>query len=339
MKRTTYLVLIIGTIVCATALNGCIRHDGAPPRVSPPDGYTYLNSTNIDCDDCHAVQHCTIENGSGRHAHLNCTFCHIQHGYQPDCLTCHPDTHGTGIQGCEICHPDPHAPELRINDSRLNDSICQPCHLPQYDAIDKGTGRHSKLKCDLCHVQHGYLPTCADCHGLFHGSDVTDCDDCHDPHVPESIEFDYGNNSECARCHHSVIEETFAREHTKHAELSCYMCHPLHAETMMCIDCHPGHSSGMGMRDCRNCHRIGHVPTDIMYSPNAAETKSGVCVDCHAKSFNMMYESESEHRYIECVECHPAHGAIVACDACHIMEPPHGTECGACHGFAHDTVP
>jgi len=98
------------------------------------------------------------------------------------------------------------------------------------------------------------------------------------------------------------------------------MCHPLHAETLMCIDCHPGHSTGMSMRDCRNCHRIGHVPTDILYAPDAAKTKSGLCIDCHAKPFNTMYESKSEHRYIECVECHPVHGAIIACDV-----PYHGS--------------
>jgi len=104
MKRITYMVLIIGMIVCAIALNGCIHHDDAS-QASPPDGSTYLNSTNIECVDCHAVQYFAIEDGNGRHTPLNCTFCHIQHGYQPNCLTCHPDTHGTGIQGCEICHP------------------------------------------------------------------------------------------------------------------------------------------------------------------------------------------------------------------------------------------
>ncbi len=92
------------------------------------------------------------------------------------------------------------------------------------------------------------------------------------------------------------------------------------------------------MRDCNNCHRIGHVPTDIMYSP---DTLSVVCVDCHAEPFNTMFESDSEHRYIECVNCHPDHETILSCDegGCHTLKPPHGTDgtgCVDCHGSAHN---
>jgi len=337
-KHTKQTILLICVIISVLAVSGCTHPaEKGEPAPTPPDGRAYTESANIDCIDCHAVQYQPIENGSGGHARLNCTFCHIQHGYRPDCGTCHPDPHGEGISGCTICHPDPHAPETRIKSTR-NNSVCLPCHIPQYDDIEEGSGRHSILKCDLCHVQHGYLPICSDCHGMPHGPDVSGCEGCHNPHAPESIEFDTHNNSECARCHRSVVRRTFVAVPTRHADLACDMCHPRHAATMLCIDCHPGHSTEMNMRDCCNCHRTGHVPTSIQYSSNPATTKSGVCVDCHAKPFNTMLESESEHQYIECVRCHPEHGsaATLACASCHTMDPSHGTNCVACHGPAHD---
>lgn len=331
------MILIAGAIVCVLAASGCVSPvddtTPTPATPAPSDDRAYRSLINRDCVDCHAVQYFSIENGSGRHAHLNCTFCHIQHGYQPDCRSCHPEKHGRGIQGCMICHQNPHAPEERINDPRMNSSVCQPCHIPQYDAIEEGTGRHSTIRCGLCHIQHGYLPTCSDCHGLPHGHDVLDCASCHDPHIPEHIEFDYRNNTECERCHLSAIKQTFLTTYTRHADLSCDMCHPVHAATRLCIECHPGHSTEMSMRDCNNCHRIGHVPTEIRYSP---DTKSVVCVECHAKPFNTMIESGSEHIYIECVECHPGHGVTIACTDCHTPDSSHGTECDDCHGYAHD---
>jgi len=332
-------IIIIGILLCVLA-SGCTDRTQTLQEEGPPatQGRAYQQLQNAECVDCHAPQCDALANGRGMHAPLNCTFCHVQHGYLPDCRDCHPETHGTTVNSCTSCHPNPHAPMERINNSNLNSSRCRSCHVPQYEAIEESGGMHSALECDHCHIQHGYLPQCSDCHGLVHGADVLDCANCHDPHKPESIEFDSHDNSQCARCHSSVIEQTFARKHTRHADIACDMCHPEHAVTMLCIDCHAGHNTMMSMRDCNNCHRIGHVPTDIMYSP---DTLSVVCVDCHAEPFNTMFESDSEHRYLECVNCHPDHGTIPGCDegGCHTLEPSHGTSgtgCVDCHGSAHD---
>ena len=339
LRRGKGAIILIAVILSILAMSGCV-HDGENDKssVPPSDKRTSQDLGNVECVDCHAPQYHSLENGSGKHASLNCTFCHIQHGYLPDCQGCHPETHGATVRNCAICHTDPHAPVERINDPGLNSSRCRSCHVPQYEGIEESGGMHSAFECDHCHIQHGYLPQCSDCHGLPHGSDALDCTSCHDPHKPESIEFDEHDNSQCARCHGSVIKETFIRKHTRHADIACDMCHPVHAATRLCIECHPGHSTEMSMRDCTNCHRIGHVPIEIRYSP---ETKSGVCVDCHAEPFNTMLQSGSEHAYIECVLCHPNHGTTVACaDACcHVMDQSHGAggmQCKDCHDQAHD---
>lgn len=339
LRRGKDAIVLIVVIMSVLAVCGCTDGGGnsEPLSVPSPDDRTYPELRNAECVDCHAPQYNSLENGRGKHAPLNCTFCHIQHGYLPDCRDCHPETHGATVIACTSCHPDPHAPVERINNSNLNSSRCRSCHVPQYEGIEESGGLHSALECDHCHIQHGYLPPCSDCHGLPHGSDALDCTNCHDPHKPESIEFDEHDDSQCARCHGSFIKETFMRKHTRHADIACDMCHPEHAVTMLCIDCHAGHNTGMGMRDCTNCHRIGHVPLEIKYS---ADTTSGMCVDCHAEPFNTMLQSGSEHAYIECVQCHPDHGTTVTCtsDGCHTMDQSHGSggKCTDCHDQAHN---
>jgi len=300
LRRGKDAIVLIVVIMSVLAVCGCTDGVGnsEPLSVPSPDDRTYPELRNAECVDCHAPQYNSLENGRGKH--------------------------GATVIACTSCHPDPHAPVERINNSNLNSSRCRSCHVPQYEGIEESGGLHSALECDHCHIQHGYLPPCSDCHGLPHGSDALDCTNCHDPHKPESIEFDEHDDSQCARCHGSFIKETFMRKHSRHADIACDMCHPEHAVTMLCIDCHAGHNTGMGMRDCTNCHRIGHVPLEIKYS---ADTTSSMCVDCHAEPFNTMLQSGSEHAYIECVLCHPDHGTTVTCtsDGCHTMDQSHGS--------------
>ena len=142
---------------------------------------------------------------------------------------------------------------------------CIECHPNQVKAMKmESSGLHSVNACDFCHVQHGYIPACSDCHGLNHGDTITNCNQCHtESHAPRNINFsmEEGNYS-CSMCH-AEEANTLDANPTKHTDMNCQNCHTEHGFIPKCINCHIAHDDTMTMDSCNECHETGHIPTKM----------------------------------------------------------------------------
>ena len=245
------------------------------------------------------------------------------------------------VESCAVCHTG--------HQRGVGDEACSECHATSYNTLNKEGGKHSKKGCDFCHPQHGYVPLCQTCHGMFHGTsgDFGQCSSCHiNSHSPRSIEFEFGTDaatendtsaedkSVCGKCH-TDQQTIFDMNPTKHAKLECVMCHPTHGEKQQCTNCHEAHDATMTGDDCNDCHTNGHIPTRVIYPSN---TSKELCASCHTVVGKTLSDSNTKHSGLECAQCHPKHGDIPTCVSCH--KTPHGpalTDCGiSCHMSAHD---
>lgn len=267
------------------------------------------------------------------------------------CLKCHNDykqlmenrlvNPHENVESCAVCHTG--------HERGVGDAACSECHATPYNTLNKEGGKHSKKGCDFCHPQHGYVPQCQTCHGMFHGTsgEFDKCSKCHiNSHSPRSIEFDVKAEftpsggvatekmSVCAKCH-SDQQTAFEMNPTKHARLECVMCHPTHGQKQQCTNCHEPHDKTMKGDDCNDCHTNGHIPTRVKYPPT---TSAELCASCHSLVSKTLTGSNTKHTRLKCAQCHPEHGQIPSCVACH--RTPHGpalTDCGiSCHLSAHD---
>ncbi|MBW6470139.1 MAG: hypothetical protein K0A90_02830 [Methanosarcinaceae archaeon] len=215
-------------------------------------------------------------------------------------------------------------------------NICVECHSKPVKMIKESGGLHSQKSCNFCHVQHGYVPKCSDCHGSFHGNTITNCAQCHtDAHAPKDITFSSeADKFSCNICHISEVT-TFNINPTKHSNLECTHCHTKHGLIPECTNCHTLHDDAMTADDCGECHTTGHVPTKVIY---LITTPKSLCSGCHADAISVMDNSNTKHSELLCSQCHPKHAQIPACSSCHGI--PHGptvTDCGIrCHLSGHD---
>ncbi|MBW6470138.1 MAG: hypothetical protein K0A90_02825 [Methanosarcinaceae archaeon] len=142
---------------------------------------------------------------------------------------------------------------------------CVECHPNQVKAMKmESSGLHSVNACDFCHVQHGYIPACSDCHGLNHDDTITNCKQCHtESHAPRNINFsmEEGDYS-CSVCHTEQANILDANP-TKHTDMNCQNCHTKHGFIPKCINCHIAHDDTGIMDNCNECHKTGHIPTKI----------------------------------------------------------------------------
>lgn len=142
---------------------------------------------------------------------------------------------------------------------------CIECHPNQVKAMKmESSGLHSVNACDFCHVQHGFIPACSDCHGLNHGDAITNCEQCHtESHAPRNINFsmEEGDYS-CSMCHTDEANALDTNP-TKHTDLNCLICHTEHGLIPECANCHIAHDDIKITDDCYECHETGHIPTKI----------------------------------------------------------------------------
>ena len=214
--------------------------------------------------------------------------------------------------------------------------ICVECHPKPVNTIKEYGGLHSQKSCNFCHAQHGYIPTCSDCHNSFHGNTITNCAQCHtDAHAPKDITFSAeADKFSCSLCHVDEIS-IFNVNPTKHSNLECSLCHTKHGLIPECINCHIPHDDTMTADDCGECHKTGHIPTKIIYPTT---TPKSMCAGCHADAISVMDNSNTKHSKLLCSQCHPQHAQLPSCSSCHAT--PHGpamTDCGVtCHLSGHD---
>lgn len=120
---------------------------------------------------------------------VGCTGCHAdKHGVRPTCFDCHePHVTGQVYADCLVCHRPHSAKNILQYPEETNNNVCGSCHTDIYNNLQTNQTKHSALYCATCHVKHGQIPRCQDCHDEPHGAAVhkrfPNCLDCHvDPH-------------------------------------------------------------------------------------------------------------------------------------------------------------
>lgn len=320
--------------------------------------------TMEQCAQCHIGVFKLLKSKGHRHQ-KECTFCHeVYHTYAPGmvkyedalpkCPDCHGHPHGEKpvVTDCHSCHSNAHSP---LNLPNITGK-CFNCHPGPPEALKKFPSKHSELDCMDCHIRHGYIPKCIDCHSekggeVFHipGDQPNKvCLTCHaGPHKP--MQISYGEDTPkkyCADCHnnpsHAKVYATLTMANSKHnTELTCASCHTEHGKIPSCFDCHDheGHRAGLKFEDCLSCHTDPHAPLKITFAPTIPKK---VCGGCHKKEYSDLMNSNTRHTKLSCAFCHPKHGYLPKCQQCHGV--PHGKaivdkfggKCGPCHGTAHN---
>ena len=157
----------------------CHRNPHQPMQVKLP------KKAHDECLTCHDSQGDELQQFPSYHSTLVCTDCHYEHGFLPECLSCHK-SHSSSMaeETCQDCHA-PHKPlELTYGDNILT-SWCSPCHPEENELLQKAQNKHSQLSCAECHMnRHGSVPACEECHGKPHAEALhkkfPGCSDCHD---------------------------------------------------------------------------------------------------------------------------------------------------------------
>lgn len=320
------LVFILGS--------GCLEK--APPSDTLPD-YAELARTGKSCNDCHYTVFNSLSAQGGKHSG-DCTFCHVQHGFKPECSHCHVPVHGPDLQICTDCH-NVHIPMQKITgrSGTTFENSCSICHSRQFEDFSEFPGRHADIKCVYCHLVHRQTIPCINCHAP-HSTGLTyyDCLTCHPSHMPHEVEYPGDIRREtCAVCHDKE-NTTLEEGGTKHAMLQCAFCHPAHKEIPECMSCHNPHVQEMTDEDCTSCHPA-HDPLTMVFSP---ATRDDHCTICHEEINEILRESETKHDDLGCLYCHPEHRLLPTCESCH--DSPHNKDihdsfpsCNQCHINSH----
>ncbi len=214
------------------------------------------------CASCHEKPYITIREAGGRHATLqtnkNCAFCHQEHRLVPDCQDCHGVFHNSGFDACNDCHMNAHAPRS-IKSSAIA-YLCADCHVEQGEALRDNPSKHTNIRCMICHLSHGEIPTCDLCHE-GHATTLANynCTDCHvNGHAPKEVQYPADAPSDfCIECHAGSYQELLDSG-TKHTLLTCAYCHPEHGEIQACSSCHRPLPHGTTFTDCATCHETAH---------------------------------------------------------------------------------
>lgn len=337
MVSIRYVLPGIGILLIITMGLGCLSQEKQSAPSSGLLDYEEFNKTGKFCGDCHYTITNSIATAGGKH-NRDCIFCHEQHGFKPECSTCHELQHGTQFQNCKNCHYV-HAPLEKITSlgDKTFEKSCPSCHASQLEEFSAHPGRHADLKCIDCHPGHRQKMPCINCHAP-HSKELTysDCLKCHPAHKPQAVDYP-GNisSNNCAGCHETE-STTLKTGETEHNSLNCAFCHPVHKQIPDCKDCHSPHTPSMIVEECSGCHPA-HDPLNMEFP---AATPVNDCAICHEQINEILNNSRTKHNDPGCVYCHPVHRYLPTCESCHEM--PHDREihsefpsCDQCHIETH----
>ncbi|MEA2083002.1 MAG: 6-bladed beta-propeller [Thermodesulfobacteriota bacterium] len=117
----------------------------------------------------------------------------------------------------------------------------------------------------------------------------------------------------CLTCHNEQKDE-FESSPSKHSDLSCIFCHPVHKEIPGCSKCHEPHKEDQVASDCVQCHPA-HRPFEIASDETSPRS---LCTPCHKAVGEEMDKTTTKHRNFTCAFCHKgAHPSLPSCDECH----------------------
>jgi len=226
----------------------------------------------VECGRCH-THYSSLKQDGGRHR-FACQECHEQfHNYNPlknnyaelmpKCGSCHGEPHGPLQTACAECHADPHAPQRAPAIEQL-EAICADCHGGPADKMVKFPSAHAEQDCATCHHdQHGYIPTCFECHDGHHPTqELATCANCHqNVHMPLEIPLHAESDARtCADCH-GQVHAKWTNTPSKHGEVGCGTCHESHGAIPACQECHPAPHSPQQLKmfpNCLDCHMDVH---------------------------------------------------------------------------------
>ena len=157
----------------------CHRDPHRPLQIKLP------KKAHAECLTCHDTQGEELVQHQSYHSQLVCTDCHYEHGFLPECMSCHK-SHAAVMaeEQCQDCHA-PHKPlEMVFATAEIPSAFCAPCHLEASTVLAKTQKKHGQLSCVECHMeQHATITECQECHGEPHASAMHTkfplCGDCH----------------------------------------------------------------------------------------------------------------------------------------------------------------
>ncbi|MDY6848976.1 MAG: cytochrome C [Thermodesulfobacteriota bacterium] len=226
------------------------------------------------CGQCHPTYFESLRTEGGRHQ-FDCRECHeVFHAYNPqkqnwaeimpDCADCHGQPHGEVHVQCLTCHVNPHAPlSMPYAEGAPVTKACADCHTGPAREVAEFPSRHTDVACTSCHHdQHGYVPSCFECHGPhYEGQALESCTECHPVHKPLEIALTPTTGARtCQACHGTVYTE-WKETPSKHGQVNCSLCHTEHGMIPDCRTCHvQPHSDNMLSKfpDCLTCHINPH---------------------------------------------------------------------------------
>lgn len=226
------------------------------------------------CGQCHPTYFQSLREEGGRHQ-FDCRECHeVFHAYNPqkqnwdeimpNCADCHGQPHGEVHVQCLDCHTDPHKPlNVPYAESSPVTKACADCHSSPAEQVAQFPSQHTEVGCVGCHHdQHGYVPSCFECHGPhYEGQTLDACAECHPVHKPLEIALTPTTGARtCQACHDAVYDE-WAGTPSKHGQVNCSLCHTEHGMIPECTTCHAQpHSETMLSKypDCLTCHLNPH---------------------------------------------------------------------------------
>jgi hypothetical protein len=196
---------------CHTSVHGakfknCMTCHNDPHAINMPMAVN--DPLKKNCQTCHAdVANFMKAHKSKHYTKTKCYACHHDlHGYIPTCGECHAGHAVNHKQApnklCYTCHgysyakrgetwKAAHAPLPVTYGKKVPNENCAWCHKIVYNHLTASYTKHSTVACIACHHdKHGYIPTCAECHGKYpHGKAIhqahPNCLECHiSPHDP-----------------------------------------------------------------------------------------------------------------------------------------------------------
>jgi len=305
-----------------------------------------LGEQCTDCHDEHSWGSQDFDHEStgfvlrDKHAELACDSCHVNQKYKDipgECHSCHRlnDVHaGRYGQKCQNCHS-----ETRWDRARFDHD-----HDTEYPL----TGKHRKVKCDVCHPGKLHAKELkAECFACHRGDDKHSgrygdkCQSCHSTHGWGKAKFDHEKKANFPL-------------RGKHQDTSCSSCHKgeVYEEKLAtrCFSCHGPDDvhGGQEGEHCEKCHdedswagqvRFEHDMTGFPLLGLHAVTP---CEECHLTSAFKMEASD-------CHVCHQpddVHGHRLGprCEQCHnpndwsLWEFDHNTQTDYKLDGAHEDV-
>jgi len=176
--------------LCHDAPHGDKQNDCLNCHTNPhkPRSISAIPRLTASCADCHQEPAFQLQQHPSAHSTQTCQTCHSErHGRIPECAECHAPHYQEQEQGsCLGCHPAHHP--LQTNFTADTDAkTCAACHSDVFASWTSTTSLHGTVNCTVCHVEHGNIPQCTECHTPPHDPKMMakfkSCLGCHlDPH-------------------------------------------------------------------------------------------------------------------------------------------------------------